>query len=283
METLREKIQQVKGNLPFYQEILEFHGKVREEQERIKDSLRIEPLLVSKEWKNLFAKEGVPLLRKEDFPVDVEIGAQLFKFLCSVAIDANPFLFEQVKRVEEAIKGKRLQVKEILRQKPKDDETERVAEESGFDKKVFLFLIQNSVKPFIEAGMEQISKEIESEIWVKGICPICGSLPFLSLLRGEAGKRSLLCSFCGYEWGTERRLCPFCNNKGQASLQYFYDEEGGACRIDLCEECHQYIKTIDLRKKDVPDPSLEDLATLHLDMVARERGYQRPVPTLFFF
>ena len=29
---------------------------------------------------------------------------------------------------------------------------------------------------------------------------------------------------------------------------------------------------------EVSDPSLEDLATLHLDLLASQKGYQRPVP-----
>jgi hypothetical protein len=29
------------------------------------------------------------------------------------------------------------------------------------------------------------------------------------------------------------------------------------------------------------DPILEDLATLHLDILASEKGYQRPVPNLW--
>ncbi len=282
METLREKMQQIKGRVPAYEKILDFYGKVREEQERIRASLRMEPPVVSKERKNLLVQKDFPLLRKEDFPVDVERGDQLFKSLCNIARDANPFLSEQVSKIEGAIKDQKLKVKEILGRKPEGEEIKRVAEALGLDQKVLLFLIGNSVKPFVEAGAEQLSKEIESENWLKGICPICGSLPFLSLLRGEAGKRSLLCSFCGTVWETERLLCPFCNNRKQERLHYLYTEEG-ACRIDLCEECHQYIKTVDLRKTELPDPSLEDLVTLHLDMVARERGYQRPAPILFSF
>jgi formate dehydrogenase maturation protein FdhE len=55
------------------------------------------------------------------------------------------------------------------------------------------------------------------------------------------------------------------------------DEGENACRIDLCEKCHQYIKTIDARVIEVLDASLEDLATLHLDLVASKKGCRRPV------
>jgi FdhE protein len=92
------------------------------------------------------------------------------------------------------------------------------------------------------------------------------------------GKRYLLCSFCDYQWRIDRIFCPFCSNKDHESLHYLFAEEEEAYRIDLCEKCHQYIKTIDYRKLEESDPVLEDLATLHLDILASQKGYKRPVP-----
>ena len=143
---------------------------------------------------------------------------------------------------------------------------------------MFLFLIQNSIRPSIEAGVEQLRSEVDPETWLKGYCPLCGSLPSLSLLKEEVGKRYLLCSFCGYQWRVERIFCPFCNNKDQESLHYFCGEGEETHRIDLCDKCHQYIKTIDTRNLQESDPVLEDLSTLHLDLLASQKGYKRPVP-----
>jgi FdhE protein len=279
LENLRKRIRQIKESRPVYQEILDFYQKVREEQERIKISLRTEPILLKKEWKNLLTREGIPLIRKEDFPLDGEACVHLFQSLCRIAREANPFMSEQVRKIEETIERSRLDLKKLLKDGLKDKKIEQMAKEFGFDKKVFLFLIQNSVKPSIEAGMRQVSKELESDTWLRGICPICGSFPYLALLGEEVGKRSLLCSFCGYQWRIERLLCPFCNNKEQGSLHYLYAEEEESYRIDLCEKCHQYIKTVDLRRTEGSDPSVEDLATLHLDILAAQKGYERPVPT----
>ena len=70
----------------------------------------------------------------------------------------------------------------------------------------------------------------------------------------------------------------FCGNKDQGSLHCFHGEGDEAHRIDLCDKCHQYIKTIDFRKIEESDPVLEDLATLHLDVLATQKGNKRPVP-----
>ena len=186
---------------------------------------------------------------------------------------------DQVKKIEEALDKKKRDLKKLLNGGVNESKIEEITDEFGLDKKLFSFFIQESIRPSIEAGVEKIFNELDTETWLKGFCPICGSLPYLSLLKEEVGKRYLLCSYCGYQWRIERLVCPFCKNKEQESLQYFYGEGEEAYRIDLCDKCHQYIKTIDLRKIEEIDPALEDLATLHLDILASQKGYKRPSPT----
>lgn len=278
MEKLKQRIQQLKKKRPGYREILNFYRKVREEQEKIKASLKLKPIHIKKEWKDLLSREGFPLLEKEDFPLDIETSITLFQSLCQIGKEANPHMAEQVKKIEEALNNNRIEMKELLKGGIEDQKLEQIAIQFGLDKKVLLFLIQSSIRPSIEAGMEQLLKELDPETWLKGICPICGSLPLLSLLKEEVGKRFLLCSYCGCQWRIERLFCPFCKNKEQEFLHYFYAEGEETYRIDLCDKCHQYIKAIDLRKIEEVDPFLEDLATLHLDILASEKGYKRPVP-----
>jgi FdhE protein len=278
LEKLGKRIQRLKEKRPGYGEILEFYLKVREEQEKIKLSSRIKPILLKKEWKDLLTKEGFPLLQREDFPLDIEASVILFQSLCQIGKEANPYMSKHVNKIEEIFDKKRINLKELLKEGLKGKRIDQIADELRLDKKVFLFLIQSSIRPSIEAGVEQLRSELDPETWLKGYCPICGSLPYLSLLKDEVGKRYLLCSFCGYQWRIERLICPFCNNKEQGALQYIYGEGEEAYRIDLCDKCHQYIKTIDLRKLEETDPSLEDLATLHLDILASQKGYKRPVP-----
>jgi len=281
LEKLKKRIQQLKKKRPGYKEILNFYQKVREEQEKIKVSLKLEPVHLKKEWKELLTKEGFPLLERKDFPIDIEASINLFQSLCQIGKDANPHMAEQVKKIEEAIENKRIDRKKLLRESVEEAKAEQIANELGLDKKICSFFTQESIRPSIEAGIEKISNELETETWLKGFCPICGSLPLLNLLKEEVGKRSLLCSFCGYQWRIERLFCPFCNNKEQESLHYFYAEGEETYRIDLCDKCHQYIKTIDLRKIEEIDSTLEDLATLHLDILAIQKGYKRPIPNLW--
>jgi FdhE protein len=278
LDRLNERIQQINKKRPGYGEILGFYQKVKEAQDKIKASLKIDSIQIKKEWKKLLSEEGFSLIRKEDFPLDIESSVKLFGTLCQLGKDANPHMAEQVRKIEETISNDKIDLRKLFKGGWREEKIGKVVDELVLDRKVFLFLIQSSIRPSIEAGVEHLRSELNSETWLKGYCPLCGSLPSLSLLKEEVGKRYLVCSFCGYQWRTDRILCPFCKSKDQESLHYFYGEGEETHRIDLCDKCHQYIKTIDTRTLIESDPVLEDLTTLHLDLLASQKGYKRPVP-----
>jgi len=275
LEKLKKRIQQLKKKRPAYKEILSFYQKVREEQEKTRSSLQIELIPLKKEWKDLLKKEGFPLLEKKDFLLDLESSITLFHSLSRLGKEATPHMAEQVKKIEELLHQNKLHLEKAFTELGK---TDKMAHKFGLDKKVFSFLIRESIRPSVEAVVEKLLGEIDSKTWFKGTCPVCGSLPHLSLLREAEGKRFLLCSFCGYQWRTDRLFCAFCGNKEQDSSHYFYAEGEETYRIDTCDQCHQYIKTIDTRNFEIIDPVLEDLATLHLDLLASQKGYKRPAP-----
>lgn len=278
METLKKRIQQIKKKRPGYKEMLNFYQKIREEQDRTKSSLSLEPIALKKEWKDLLMKEGFPLLEKKDFPLDIKASLSLFKSLCQIGKEANPHMAEEVRKIEQAMSEKKFDLSTLLKEGGIEQKVEGIAKELGLDKKILLFFIHSSIRPSLEISAEKLFHEINTDTWMKGSCPVCGSLPYLSLLKEEVGKRFLICSYCGYQWRIDRMICPFCNNRDQESLQFLYAEEEKTHRVDLCDKCHQYIKTIDLRTIGETDTLLEDLATLHLDIVASQKGYKRPVP-----
>lgn len=281
MENLKKRVQQLKKKRPGYKEILNFYQKVREEQEKIKPSLKIKSIPLKKEWKNLLTQEGFPLLEKKDFPLDISASLALFRSLCEIGEKATLRMSEQVNKIEESIAHKKIDLNKAFTGGIEEGKLEKIAEAVGFDKKVWLFLIHESIRPSIEAGTKKLLNELNAEAWLKNICPVCGSLPHLSLFKEAEGKRFLLCSFCGYQWRIDRIFCVFCGNKEQDSSHYFYAEGEETYRIDACDKCHQYIKTIDARNIELIDPVLEDLATLHLDLLASQKGYTRPVPSFW--
>ena len=71
--------------------------------------------------------------------------------------------------------------------------------------------------------------------------------------------------------------CLFCDATSKDSHHYFFTGEETEYRVYCCDECHHYIKTVDIREMGRGFfPKLEQIATLHLDMKARDQGYHTP-------
>jgi FdhE protein len=281
MVTLLERAQQLKEKRPGYAAVIDFYVQLRELQAASQASVQVGAVGIKREWRDLRAEEGLPLIAKEDFPVDIEASICLFRSLCRLGRAANPHMAAEVEKIEQALAESYLDPKELVTAGGREPAIERAAVGRGLDKQVLSFLIRSSIRPSIEAGTEKLCGELDLESWRKSYCPVCGSLPALSLLKGEGGMRYSLCSYCGCQWRIDRLSCSVCGNKEQGSLQYFCAEGEEAYRIDLCDNCHHYIKTIDYRSLEESDPSLEDLTTLHLDVVATQKGYTRAVPNVW--
>jgi FdhE protein len=111
--------------------------------------------------------------------------------------------------------------------------------------------------------------------WEAGACPTCGSGPLLGEHRGLEQTRLLRCGFCTAEWQFPRLQCPFCATRDHRVLGYFaVDGEEGKYRAATCEACQGYVKMVStLTALSGPQLIVADLATVHLDLAATERGY----------
>lgn len=115
------------------------------------------------------------------------------------------------------------------------------------------------------------------------ICPFCGSRPQVAVLRpeGDGGKRSLVCSICSTEWTFRRLKCPNCGEENKDKLPVFVAEGLEYVRVDACDTCHTYIKSVDMTKDGRAVPVVDELATLTLNLWAQEKSYQKFGPNLF--
>jgi FdhE protein len=266
---------------PLYENLLNFYKKIVTEQVTVGSSLTIGNPSVNQDLKKLQMKEGFPLLEKKDFILDIPSSALLFESICNIARTENEKMKETIQSIEEAKAINALNLKDLLKRFYDDSFIETVAGKFNIDAVILKFLILSSVQPSLAANVENIKSQIDLKNWQRGYCPVCASLPKISSLKDE-GQRYCMCSLCGFEWPSERLKCPFCENNNHDKLHYFYAEGEEAHRIDVCDNCHQYIKTIDSRKLGYEtDLHLEDIVTVHLDILATEKGYKRPVPNIW--
>ncbi|MFZ4858525.1 MAG: formate dehydrogenase accessory protein FdhE [Desulfuromonadaceae bacterium] len=136
------------------------------------------------------------------------------------------------------------------------------------------YIFEISLKTALE-GFAADCEAAQFAGWQEPVCPVCGSRPGMAELSGEEGRRTLSCSACSFMWPFKRLACAYCGSENPEKLSYFTVEEG-ATRVDTCRGCSRYIKTRDSRKAESDVPlEVEDLLTLHLDLLAAKEGFER--------
>ena len=151
---------------------------------------------------------------------------------------------------------------------------------------------QADMLPFIAAALQVhwtalatgIGRAKIAPLDVPGACPCCGFLPVAGVVRmdGEvAGLRYLHCALCNTEWHLVRITCAACCDSNGIAYHYIEGSDG-AVRAETCDGCRSYLKILYLEKSPQADPVADDLATLALDLLVEEAGYNRMSPNLLF-
>ena len=281
-EQVKKAVDTAQKNKPAYADILGFYGGLFVAQEGCKGRIQLEPIRIPEELRSVKAKEKLPLIDIDGFVYDENESANLFMTICDLAKEANPKLAATagviLNSVETTIKPDAL-FSGLLN--GNEALFENIANELEIEKPVLGFFTYNSLKPSLCAGADQLAVYLnQNEPWLQGYCPICGNAPILSILEDE-GRRKLVCSFCWHLWSAKRVHCPFCDSSQNKDLHYFFSDEEKDVRVDLCDQCKKYIKTLDTRKAErLIYPPLEQIATMHLDIKAQEMGFEPGIKLL---
>lgn len=278
-DQIKKVVAAVIKNNPTYADMLVFFGRLFAIQEESKTLLKIEPLKIQADVRAVKMREKFPLIEIKDFTYDKIESANLFLTIGKLAAEANPRFAASAAALLSAV-DTGLNPDKLFSALLSGNEAlfENISAELEIEKQILGFITYSSLNPSLCACSTQLATYLnQDDPWLKGDCPICGSAPILSILSGE-GARSLICSFCWHQWSVKRVTCPFCNNSDSKDLHYLFSEEKKDLRVDLCDKCHKYIKTIDTRQADrLIYPPLEQVSTLHLDIKAREEGFEAGV------
>ena|SRR5579863_1111277 len=142
------------------------------------------------------------------------------------------------------------------------------------------FLTLAFLQPYAEFVRSRVPLQLDG--YTHSLCPFCGRQPGLGVLRqqGDGGRRSLMCAFCLAEWEFRRILCPGCGEEDHKRLPVYTAEEFGYIRVECCDSCRTYIKTVDLGKAGLAEPLVDEIASAPLDLWAQEHGYAKLHPNL---
>lgn len=144
--------------------------------------------------------------------------------------------------------------------------------------------------PFVAAALQVVFTKLASQLDAQqlqkldahGVCPCCGSPAVASVVRLGAAinnLRYLHCSLCNTEWNVSRAICTSCDTDKAVAL-HEVDGSKGTVRAETCDACQSYLKIVYQEKDPNVDPVADDLATLALDILVDEAGYQRSGPNL---
>lgn len=137
------------------------------------------------------------------------------------------------------------------------------------------FLVRAFLQP--HAMLARVRSQPNWGEYNRTLCPFCGRKPGAGILRprGDGGSRSLLCSFCLAEWDFRRIVCAGCGEEDHKKLPVYNASEFEYIRVESCDTCKQYLKTIDLTKNGLADTVVDEIAAAALDLWAQEQGYSK--------
>ncbi len=283
-EQIRQAVQAIRTSRPSYSDIIDYYEQLFTAQQDSHGRIQIQPLELNADTVAIKKKDHFPLIAVSDFRIDDEAAGDLLQHLCQVTSDSKSDMAASALGLLNAAQSEALEVRPLFKALLEGDDTvfNKLATALAVDKEALAFLTYSAVKPSLSICAEQLSAFLPDDAsWVKGYCPVCGSCPGMALL-GTDGERWLCCGFCWHKWSANRIFCPFCENTDSQALHYFFSESEKGYRVDVCDKCRKYIKTVDTRVVGHPIyPPLEQVSTLHLDMMAREKGLEGGANIIF--
>jgi FdhE protein len=220
--------------------------------------------------------EGVPLLQSNAAAIDLEpagstIVALLEKLASSARIGA---ITEPMRALSSELSRDAASAQRVVHWMLGDDSLEPSS--PGLLRFVGWTAMARSIAPIVRA----FDARRDEERWLRAYCPTCGAPPAMAQLIGSdpARLRLLACGSCTTRWRFHRTACPFCERDEQKIAVVTIESEP-RLRIDSCEPCRAYLKTYASQGEEAI--FLADWTSLHLDVIARDRGLIRRAASLY--
>jgi FdhE protein len=222
---------------------------------------------------------GVPVLSAEPIPVPAATLTPVLLKLCEELAAGGAG--DAAKHVHEIIAEGRLDAGSLLTASlNRDQDSIRTgAIHRGLAPDLVWLVAELAISPFVHAlqlslfANDELSDALRA--WNHGYCPACGSWPALAEVVG--GHRTLRCSFCATAWELNTYACIYCGENGDRFVTAAPNEERKDRRVELCQACGSYLKTVDVPElSPFPLLAVADLETMELDVAAMEHGYARP-------
>jgi len=241
----------------YAQEILAFYGEVLKLQQKIADEISAPPVASD--------ADEAPFRMRLDV---TDAGRHLPALLALVEQKGTAKLAEEAETIRELSQEKQ---REILQ--------EFLAGEAS----PHAFFARVLLQPYAERLAA--TSILQPPTGDRFTCPICEGRPQAAVLHpeGDGGKRFLLCSLCLREWEFRRILCAACGEQDYTKLPRYSAEDHESVRVEACDTCHFYLKSIDMTVDGLAVPLVDEVASVPLDLWAAEHGYKKLEANLMGF
>jgi len=272
VEGVREAVKEYVEKYPDFAQPLRMYGSIMEAQQAALADVTCQLQLPAEE-KEKRLMNGEPLLDPRDLEIEPVAFTDLLTKICRAVDEGTPGGFSHC---DDLVSWDGLKPGGIAETRDRVLSGESLPEVDGWenegDKKIVSNIIWETLTPFYRKCGSILFDKMEQSSWQKGFCPVCGSAPLIGMFRSEDGLWLLECSLCHTLWNVQRARCPFCEGSS-GSLEYIYIEGDPGRRVQYCESCKAYVKTVDLREsqREVLLP-LEDIVTVELDVAASREG-----------
>jgi FdhE protein len=239
---------------------------------------QVPALLLTREMAQQKLASGIPLLRGEAVPFDWQRLRERWQRACVLPETVQPD--SAAKALAVAVRAGRLPIEELadVVLAGKAEGLRQLVTQLELDPALVTTLLRHVLFPVFAGIQDSVAFLREGALWEQGTCPVCGSWPMLAEWRGLDQSRFLRCGLCAAGWEAARLWCPYCGNRDHERLGLLHSEsEETHWRVAVCEECRGYVKTLTTLSAIPPLHLLiADAATLHLDLIAAQRGYVNP-------
>jgi FdhE protein len=221
-------------------------------------------------------EKGLPLANSSDLRLDRKQSVAFLLGIIDVLSDKGQENAEYLRNIGSALRSGSVDPGSLFRAILERDRApiNDLSNELTVPAPLVEYIFEIPLKTALEAFSAGYTAE-QFAAWQESFCPVCGSRAGMAELSGEEGRRMLSCSACSFSWQFKRLTCAYCGCDDPEQLSYFTAGDG-ATRVDTCKACSRYIKTRDSRKGDSDVPlEVEDLLTIHLDLLAAREGFER--------
>lgn len=217
--------------------------------------------------------ENMPLIEQLDFKVPIPIYKSWILELMELLSDRQPSLTSEMDQIKELLNDVILEqwVDEVLAFN--EYYFTHLAQEWKVSEWIPQFLAEHAIRPYLRQMADVYAEELTS-FKHTGTCPCCGEPVRLARLEGKVGKKVLYCPRCYASWSEKRTKCSHCGVDHDDKMNYLHLENDPTKQLYVCDDCNGYVKVMDEKqvlKKE--EPALLDLNTIHLDILAQEKGY----------